>query len=195
MPKAVTAIPDDLLRSKFADRELLSDELWIVPAQLGMLVGRSLVQLEDDRKVGNPPPCMKPWGEKGPVRYRLGTVRDWMFGPAGQEFNNRAEAKALLAQRAVLALGFATFQDWLDEAAPADKWPFLVRKHGAPVDFFKSLTLGEALSDEDECAWLSLEDYLTMRGKVAWSKEAQKGADGLDAVMAPGTGERRPQVV
>jgi hypothetical protein len=41
----------------------LSDDLWLIAAQVGMLLGRSQDQLAEDRKVGNPPPFKKD-GEK-----------------------------------------------------------------------------------------------------------------------------------
>ena len=87
MPKVSPAIPNDLIFAHLSDRQKLSDDLWILPQQLGLLLGRSTDQLEEDRKVGNPPPSMKPHGEKGPVRYRLGTVRDFMLGPASEELS------------------------------------------------------------------------------------------------------------
>lgn len=91
MPKLSPAIPDEVLLAAFGDRSRLSDELWITSHQLAMLMGRSIGQLDEDRKVGNPPSYMRPWGTRGPVRYRLGTVRDFMMGPYATECRNTRE--------------------------------------------------------------------------------------------------------
>jgi hypothetical protein len=180
MPKVSRCIPDELILAKFSDRNSLSDDLWLIPPQVSMLIGRSVDQLEEDRKVGNPPKSMKPWGEKGPVRYRIGTVRDFMLGPAAEEYSNTTAASIGLKRRATMGLGFMTFQDWIDSARPADEWPFLIRKEDAPVDFFKSLGMGESLRDDDECDWLRLDDYLEKRRDAALMAEARAVRDELE---------------
>lgn len=173
MPKVTPSIPNDLLLARLSDRTALDDALWLIPPQVGMLLGRSTDQLEEDRKAGNPPPAMKPWGEKGPVRYRLGTVRDYMLGPAATEYANTTAARIDLARRATAGIkGFATVNDWMDGARWGDEWPFLVRKHRPPIDFFKSLGLGDALSDSDEVRWLTLEAYLQLRKEAALAQLA-----------------------
>jgi hypothetical protein len=100
MPKTCPAIPDDTILALFSDRAKLSDDLWITPKQLSMLLGRSVDQLCEDRKVGNPPAFMKP---QGGVRYRLGTVRDFMLGFASEEYKNTRQAKIGLRNRALLS--------------------------------------------------------------------------------------------
>jgi hypothetical protein len=167
MPKVSRCIPDELILAKFSDRNSLSDDLWLIPPQVSMITGRSVDQLEEDRKVGTPPKSMKPWGEKGPVRYRLGTVRDFMLGPAAEEYSNTTEARIGLKKRATMGLGFMTFQDWIDGARSTDEWPFLIRNGSAPIDFFKSLGMGEGLRDDDDCEWLRLDDYLAKRRDAA----------------------------
>ena len=77
MPKQTPSIPNDVLWAHLGDRSALSDELWLIAAQVGMLLGRSTDQLSEDRKVGNPPPFKK---DGGSIRYRLGSVRDHMVG-------------------------------------------------------------------------------------------------------------------
>jgi hypothetical protein len=101
MPKTSPAIPDDTLLALLSDRAKLSDDLWITPKQLSMLLGRSVDQLEEDRKVGNPPAFMKP--HERLVRYRLGTVRDFMLGVASEEYNNTRQAKLALERRRLLS--------------------------------------------------------------------------------------------
>jgi hypothetical protein len=172
MPKVSRSIPDELILAKFSDRNALSDDLWLIPPQVSMLIGRSVDQLEEDRKVGNPPKSMKPWGEKGPVRYRIGTVRDFMLGPAAEEYSNTTQAKIALGKRTTMGLGFMTFQDWIDGARSIDEWPFLIRKGSAPIDFFKSLGMGEGLRDDDDCEWLRLDDYLAKRHDAALLADA-----------------------
>ena len=178
MPKQSRTIPDDLLLAKLGDRSALSDELWLIAPQVGMIIGRSVSQLNDDRKVGNPPPAMYPFGEKGGVRYRLGTVRDLMFGT--KEYANTRQARAGLDRQKTL--GFATFTDWIDGANQTDEWPFLVPEEGPPIDFWKSLGMGEKLSENDQCEMLRLFDYLKLRGKAAEKEEARNEGDVLDGI-------------
>ena len=175
MPKQSRTIPDDLLLARLGDREALSDELWLIAPQVGMLIGRSVSQLNDDRKVGNPPPAMYPFGEKGGVRYRLGTVRDLMFG--AKEYSNTRQAKADMERQK--SLGFATFTDWIDGAKQTDEWPFLIPQEGPPLDFWKSLGMGEKLSENDECKMLNLLDYLKLRSESARKQEAKDERDAI----------------
>jgi hypothetical protein len=186
MPKVTPGIPDEIVLAKFGDREALCDELWLIPAQVGMLLGRSQDQLEEDRKVGNPPPAMRPWSESGPVRYRLGTVRDMMLGPASDEYKDTRAAREGLKQRKLI--GFATFSDWLDGAKRADEWPFLLRRGKAPVDFWKSLSLSEvlALNEEDSCGWLNLDEYLLARQEAARIADAESQVAEYENIAAPG---------
>lgn len=186
MPKVTPGIPDEIVLAKLGDRGALSDDLWLIPSQVGMLLGRSVDQMEEDRKVGNPPPSMKPWNEKGPVRYRLGTLRDWMFGPASEEYSNTRAARDGVEKRKLI--GFATFSDWLDEAKPADEWPFLLRKGKAPVDFWKSLSQSEALGLTDEvcCGWLSLDEYLSVRREAAAIADSEAQVVDYESVAAAG---------
>jgi len=186
MPKVTPGIPNEIVLAKLGDRQALSDDLWLIPTQVGMLLGRSQEQLEEDRKVGNPPPAMRPWSESGPVRYKLGTIRDMMLGPASEEYVNTRAAREGVQKRALL--GFATFSDWLDEAKPADEWPFLLRKGKAPVDFWKSLALSEvlALNDEDSCGWLSLDEYLSARREAARIADAESQVADYGNIAAPG---------
>lgn len=152
MPKQTPTIPNEVLWSRLGDRSTLSDELWLIAAQVGMLLGRSSDQLAEDRKVGNPPPFKK---DGGSIRYRLGTVRDHMFN--AQEFKNTTEAK-IAANK--LPLGtFASLWDWVDNAQPDDLRLFYVRRGERPIDFWQSLLLGDALSDDDRCEWIRADDY------------------------------------
>lgn len=188
MPKVSPSIPTELVLAKLSDRASLSDDLWLIPPQVGMLIGRSTEQLEDDRKVGNPPPAMKPWGEKGPVRYRLGSIRDFMLGPAGTEYPN-TEAARIGIQKLKNAgiLGFATVNDWMDGARLDDQWPFLVRAHKPPIDLFKSLGLGDELKDTDRVEWLTLDDYLRLRRDAA---STQAAADEEAAIFEESKGNQ-----
>jgi hypothetical protein len=160
-------IPDAVIFQHLKNREALDDDFWLVPEQVGMLLGRSDRTLEEDRKNGVPPPFKKPWGINGPARYRMGAVRDVLLN--SPEFNSTLEAH--------IALSFGEF---LDTAGPDDEWPFLIHK-GVPIDFFKSLTLGDALTDEDRAAILTLDEYLSKRSEAAW---AQKAAQERDDVRA-----------
>lgn len=137
-----------------------------------MLIGRSTSQLNDDRKVGNPPPAMYPFGEKGGVRYRLGSVRDLMFNT--KEFANTRQARAELERLATAGMRFSSFHDWIDKAKPSDEWPFLLPEYGPPVDFWKSLGMNDSLSDKDQCEMLRLSDYLELRGQSALGIRSNK---------------------
>lgn len=181
MPKQTPSIPTDLLLSKLGDREALSDELWLIAAQVGMLLGRSQDQLAEDRKVGNPPPFKK---DGGSIRYRLGSVRNHMFGLP--EFNNTTQAR-IAAGNAQLGIPHSSFLSWIDFAKPDDIWPFLIRRDGGPIDFWASLSLGEQLDDGDTCEWLRLDEYLKLRRRAAWSEWLPEGA--------PGDGEGSPPAV
>lgn len=165
MPRQSRTISDDILLARLGDRQTLSDELWLIAPQVGMLIGRSTSQLNDDRKVGNPPPAMYPFGEKGGVRYRLGTIRDLMFNT--KEFANTRQARVELERSTTAGLRFASFHDWIDGAKPNDEWPFLIPEDGPPVDFWKSLEMGDRLSDNDQCEMLRLKDYLELRSQSA----------------------------
>jgi hypothetical protein len=162
MPKQTQSIPNEVILARLGDREALSDELWLIAAQVGMLLGRSQDQLAEDRKVGNPPPFKK---DGGSIRYRLGTVRDHMFGLP--EYTNTTQAR-VAAGNAHLGIPFSSFLSWIDFAKPDDVWPFLIRRKDGPVDYWTSLTLGDQLNDGDYCEWLRLDDYLKHRRRAAW---------------------------
>lgn len=152
MPKQTPTIPNEVLWSRLGDRTTLSDELWLIAAQVGMLLGKSTDQLAEDRKVGNPPPFKK---DGGSIRYRLGSVRDHMFN--AQEFKTTTEAK-IAANK--LPMGtFASLWEWADNAQPEDLRLFYVRRGERPIDFWQSLLLGDELSDDDRCEWIRADDY------------------------------------
>lgn len=153
-------IPNEVLWKHLENRTELSDKAWLLPVQAGMLMGRTDRVLEEDRKRGVPPPFMKPWGDNGPVRYEMGDVRAIVLNQ--RKFNSTLEATIAL-----------TFSDFLDTAGPNDTWPFLIHK-GTPIDFFKSLGMGDALTDEDQAVMLTLDEYLTQRREAAWAKEAAR---------------------
>lgn len=197
MPKVTPSIPNDLILAHIGDKEKLSDNLWLIPPQLSMLLGRSIDQLEEDRKVGNPPPAMKPWGEKGPVRYKLGTVRDFMFGSASREYNNTEHARQEITKSKKHGLGFANFASFLAAARPTDVWPMTIHR-GIPVDFFFSLGLDDALADEDRCEWMTLDDYLVRRRMSALPRDVMiNGQAVVPAVLAalpPRTGAQSAEL-
>lgn len=172
---------DLLLIASLEDRKTVSDEMWITPQQVAMLTSRSYEQVEDDRKAGTGPKWQKPYGERGAVRYRMGAVRDFMFG--------QREFSTLLEQQAVL--GSLSFGEFLDTAGLDDTWPFLIHQ-GVPVDFFKSLTLGEALSDDDRAVVLSLDEYLTQRKAAAIERKVGEDRTALGAAADEATAEPLP---
>lgn len=144
-----------------------------------MLLGRSQDQLAEDRKVGNPPPFKK---DGGSIRYRLGTVRNHMFGLP--EFNNTTQAR-VAAGNTQLGISFTSFLSWIDFARPDDTWPFLIRSDGSPIDFWASLTLGDQLDDGDFCEWLHLDEYLKLRRRAAWFDWLPERKPGVDDESLP----------
>lgn len=178
MPKTAPGIPDELILAHIGDKEKLSDDLWLTPPQVGMLLGRSLDQLKDERIAGIPPKFMKPWGEDGAVRYKLGRVREVYFGPRADEYSSTLEAQIEIdKKKAAGIIGFTTFDGWLDNALPGDTWPFLMRRKGGPIDFFKGLAIGA--EEDEECAVLTLEQYFSARIAAAAAAEEQAIADKL----------------
>ncbi|HDR9283668.1 TPA: hypothetical protein QDB45_005282 [Burkholderia vietnamiensis] len=173
-------IPDALLLSALGNKELLHDDLWLSPAQAGMVMGRSARMLEDDRKNGTSPPFIKRGGANGPVRYRLGDVRNFM--KSAKTFTSNLEMHAALS-----------FGEFLDTAGPTDRWPFLLHQ-GTPIDFFKSLTLGDAITDEDTAVVLTLDDYLTKRKEAAWAKQAARERDDVTAFADAETPQDLPSL-
>lgn len=166
MPKQTPSIPNEVLWAQLGDRSLLSDELWLIAAQVGMLLGRSTDQLAEDRKVGNPPPFKK---DGGSIRYRLGTVRDHMFG--SPEHNNTTQAR-LSVERNKFG-SFSNLIEWEAHAKPADLWPFLIRRSERPIDFWKSLTLGADLSDDDQCVLINFDEYRSLCRDSSQSRELE----------------------
>ncbi|MDR8731312.1 hypothetical protein [Burkholderia pseudomultivorans] len=171
-------IPDAVIFQHLKNREALDDDLWLVPEQVGMLLGRTDRTLEEDRKNGTPPPFKKPWGMNGPVRYTIGAVRDVLLNRPS--FNSTLEAN--------IALSFGEF---LDTAGLDDTWPFLIHQ-GVPVDLFRSLTLGEALSDDDRAVMLTLDEYLTQRHNAARERHVNEGRATLGAAADEATAEPLP---
>jgi hypothetical protein len=166
---------DLLILERIDDRTALPDAVWITPQQVGLLLGgRSVEQLEDDRKAGTGPKWAKPFGERGAVRYRLGAVRDFMVNTP--EFGNMLEMRIALGSSTLL-----TFSDFLDRGTLDDTWPFLLHE-GVPVDFFKSLTLGDALTDDDRAVVLTLDEYLTDR--LAAGRQAKVDAERAELLAA-----------
>ncbi|PJO21686.1 hypothetical protein [Burkholderia glumae] len=69
------AVLAELLRTG-ADDHLLTAE------QVGTLLNRSTLQLEDDRRNGRGPAWVQPFGPNGSVRYKLGDVRAFVNASA-----------------------------------------------------------------------------------------------------------------
>lgn len=59
-----------------------SDDYTLTAEQVGTLLNRSTLQLEDDRRNGRGPAWVLPWGPNGAVRYKLGDVRAFANAPA-----------------------------------------------------------------------------------------------------------------
>lgn len=163
MPKQTPSIPNEILWARLGDRSALSDELWLIAAQVGMLLGRSTDQLSEDRKVGNPPPFKK---DGGSVRYRLGSVRDHMLGLP--EFNNTTQAR-LAVDKNKFGI-FSNLLAWEAHAKHDDLWPVLIRPGHRPIDFWESLKLGPELSDTDTCKMISLDEYRALCGSSSVSR-------------------------
>ena len=74
MPKISSPISDDYLLKNL---DLIAGDILLIPRQVGMLIGKSVSQLKEDRTEGNPPPFVKTGGS---IRYRIGDVRGYLKG-------------------------------------------------------------------------------------------------------------------
>jgi hypothetical protein len=159
MPKVSPAIPDSLILKHLSDRVELSDEIPLLPQQVAMLLGRSKDQMQEDRKVGKPPPHFKIGGDHGPVRYRLGGVRDFIFSHS-EKVSTSTPARPRGSVKA------SSFSDFIRKGGLEDKWPFTfeaTKGKDILIEFFESLARVSELSDEAECMLLSLEEMLNKR--------------------------------
>jgi hypothetical protein len=75
-------------------------------------------------------------------------VRDFMFGDAAEEYNNTEHAQQGVARRGLA--GITCFEEFLSVGQVQDIWQITIHR-GIPIEFFRSLGLGEALTDEDTC--------------------------------------------
>lgn len=174
-----STIPDEILIKNFDD---IASMVPLTAKQVGMILGRSQDQLEDDRAGGRPPPFYK-LGRS--VRYPIGPLRDHLrqsLASSNREVRARAEEEYLMAsppRRGRPPKGrLTTFQAFLTTGAPIDTWPFLLMgPFKRPVEFFLSLTL-EA-SDDDEPVMLFLGDYLARLSKAAGEEDASEQATAL----------------
>jgi len=92
-----------------------------------------------------------------------------MFG--SPEYNNTTQAR-LSVERNKFG-SFSNLQEWEAHAKPADLWPFLIRRGERPIDFWKSLTLGADLFDDDQCALINFDEYRILCRDSSQSREPE----------------------
>lgn len=162
MPKVIPMIPDQMVVTRLSELDELS---CLTPKQVGMILGKTEKQLEEARKAGTGPRFDSNGGR---VRYFVGHVRDYQRDRMkNHTYLTTLEAKLAAETRVAgfdvqeanrkSTLGFASLDQFLIYADEGDLWPFAIVA-GRPIDFFKSM--GMELSDEDECCWLDLAEYV-----------------------------------
>lgn len=159
MPKQIPSLPIEILWARLGDRSALSDELWLSAAQVALLLGGDGDQTTSDLKFGPLQPVIN---DDGTIRYRLGNVRDQIFG-------STTDAKISADQCSLGA--YNSLQVWADTASSDESWPFLIRSHGDLVDFWESLTMGDQLTDFHHCDWLRRDEYLEIAKGLAIERE------------------------
>lgn len=175
-------LPDELLLKHLANREELSDEIRIKPAQLALILGRSLDQLQDDRATGKPPPPAPKKGREA-VRYRLGDVRAHLFGDDASRSTARTKTSTTVRS--------ASIAEFITSGDLAEQWPFTFdtqRGRQVLIEFFESIKGAEALSDHCECMLLSIEELFNRRQAIeaanANAKNARKAASQRERLKA-----------
>lgn len=149
----------------------LDPEILITTAQAAMLLGCAVSGMAERKRSGRPPPPRQPGGRGTKVSYALGEV-----------LSARRSAPALsnVAAKKVHedhTRGFPTFAAFLAEGHLTDQWPFAM-VDGRPIDFVASL--GMTLSEDGECQWLSMGQFLDKIRVAATAKEAAASFDAMN---------------
>ncbi|PMQ06545.1 hypothetical protein DyAD56_03550 [Dyella sp. AD56] len=168
MPKPLPrSFSDNFLRSNGIYD--LDPETQLQPIEAAVLMGRSLDALERARKAGDPPPFhqAKP---RAAVRYVL---RDVL---AARRLHRHASSAEVGVAHDAAVRGYPqTFSAFMAMAHHNDEWLFTqVGKERRPVDFFTALQ-DVPLSQRHGVAWMTLDAYTDLLGKVADRPEVQDG--------------------
>ena len=155
MGKKALRIPDEVLREP---------SLWglqraalLTTPQVAFLIGMSVDQVKERRRTRPPKP---PFPLKPDVDAKRGSAVWYALGDVLDYLRSR-----MPTPESARALSFASFSTFLSSAMPDDEWPFARAITGAPVDLIASLRSGDLTDPEEDCAWLSLADYLAQMGQ------------------------------
>lgn len=179
MGKKALRIPDEVLREP---------SLWglqraalLTTPQVAFLIGMSVDQVKERRRTRPPKP---PFPLKPDVDAKRGSAIWYALGDVLDYLRSR-----MPTPESARALSFASFSTFLSSAMPDDEWPFARAITGEPVDLIASLRSGDLTDPEEECAWLSLADYLAQMGQ--WVQGQQSALSGRRlSVGVPGVVEQ-----
>lgn len=166
MGKKALRIPDEVLREP---------SLWglqraalLTTPQVAFLIGMSVDQVKERRRTRPPKP---PFPLKPDVDAKRGSAVWYALGDVLDYLRSR-----MPTPESARALSFASFSTFMSSALPEDEWPFARAITGEPVDLIASLRSGDLTDPEEECAWLSLADYLAQMGQ--WVQNQQSALSG-----------------
>jgi len=171
--------------------------------QVALLIEQSTRWLDEQRAKGNPPPWVQV-GERA-VAYAVGPLRTWLQqlmagAPASTHAATRAKAAAIAGLDEPIREGGKrktpkqpTFAAFLTTGLSSDEWPFvLLGDSQRPVDFIAHLLADITPDDQDEeCLWLTLDDYTSRLGEAARFEQAMAEKEAMEKVL-PGGRRVRP---
>jgi hypothetical protein len=160
-----------------AQLDQLPDELELNPEQVAIILGVTIDWLKKKRQGSEgagPPFVTLGNGEKAPVRYPLGALRDW-----------QKERKVGNTRAAKHEAKFRNISTFMANANLNDEWPF-VEVNGRPVD-----ALSVDIADPSAVVNLTLDVYLErVRNAAREASQAEERKE-LGDVMATPQGENR----
>jgi hypothetical protein len=170
--------------------------------QVALLLETSTRWLDEQRAKGSPPP----WVQTAGIAYAVGPLRTWLQqSMAGAPATTHAATKAKAATIAGLDEPIRkggkrktpkqpTFAAFLTTGLSSDEWPFvLVGDSQRPVDFIAHLLADIPPDDRDEeCLWLTLEDYTSRLGDAARFEQAMAEKEAMEKALPRGRRVRRP---
>lgn len=150
------------------------------------------------RSKGTPPPWVQV-GERR-VAYAVGPLQAWLQGlisgaPTSTHTAKKAKADDIAGLDEPIRPGGKrktpkqqTFTAFLTGGMASDEWPFmLVGESRRPVDFIAALLADTDLDDaDDECLWLTLEDFAFHLGDAARFEQAQAERAAMDKAFPAG---------
>ncbi|MBK6650653.1 MAG: hypothetical protein IPG42_13740 [Betaproteobacteria bacterium] len=144
----------------------LSDEFELSPPQLAAVMQTTEDQLKTMRENGDGPPFGKlGGGVKSPVRYQLGTYREWR---KRHTYNNTSE---------INVSRFSGMADFLSTGAMDDMYIVAKDSAGFQWEFWEGI---RKQADIDHVMWLPMDVILEGFRKGAGARWSEKNAEELD---------------